>query len=57
MERLPLTNNYVSTKVSAISTKISEKYDQNGMREKGGRAGWSRKKNKMGSVVGGGDTV
>jgi hypothetical protein len=36
MERLLLTTNYVSTKVSAISTKESEKYDQNGMREKGG---------------------
>jgi hypothetical protein len=36
MERLLLTTNYVSTKVSAISTKESEKYGQNGMRGKGG---------------------
>jgi hypothetical protein len=36
MERLLLTTNYVSTKVSAISTKESETDGQNGMRGKGG---------------------
>jgi hypothetical protein len=46
MESLLLTTNYVSTKVSAISTKASEKYGQNRMREKGdeldggGRMAW-----------------
>jgi hypothetical protein len=35
MESLLLTTNYVPTKVSAISTKASEKYGQNRMREKG----------------------
>ena len=53
MESLLLNTNYVSTKVSAISTQASEKYGQNGMREKGGRARWRRKKNGLGSVVGG----
>jgi hypothetical protein len=48
MERLLLTTNYVSTKVSAIITKESEKYGQNGMRGKGGRARWRRKKNGLG---------
>jgi hypothetical protein len=38
MERLLLTANYVSTKVSTISTKESENYGQNGMRGKGARA-------------------
>jgi hypothetical protein len=35
MESLPLTNNYGSAKVSAISNKTSEKYGQNGMGKKG----------------------
>jgi hypothetical protein len=35
IQRLPLTNSYVSTKVSSISAKQSEKNGQNGMGEKG----------------------
>jgi hypothetical protein len=57
MERLPRTNNYVSTKVSAISTKTSGKYGENGMERRGRGARWRRKKNDMGSVVGEGLTL
>jgi hypothetical protein len=51
MERLPLTNNYISTKVGSTTTKNGEKYGQNRMGGKGRRAGWRGKKNEMGGAA------
>jgi hypothetical protein len=53
MKRLLLTTNYVSTKVSAISTKESEKYGQNRMRGKGEELDGGEEDEWLGSVVGG----